>query len=120
MIKDFNDKEFAPNEVALFNEQYLAAFRKLADAVKAKKKLEQDEKALKEQLQKAMDEFGIKSIDNEYIKITRVAGGKDSVTVDLKAFQEKEPNNYKELLADYPKTVKGRSGYVKFEVKGCE
>ena len=117
MMKGFNDKEFEPKEIALFEEQYLAAFERLANAVKAKKKLEADEKKLKEQLQKAMDEFGIKSLDNKFVKITRVAGSADKVTVDLEAFQKAEPKNYGELLEDYPKTVKGKAGYVKFEVK---
>lgn len=117
MIKDMNDKEFEPKEIALFESQYMTAFEKLAAAVKAKKQLEKDEKNLKEQLQKAMDEFGIKSIDNKFVKITRVAGSADKVTVDLEAFAKAEPKNYGELLEDYPKTVKGKAGYVKFDVK---
>lgn len=117
MIKDFDDKDFEPKEIALFEGQYMAAFKNLQAAIKAKKKLEKDEENLKKQIQAAMDEFGIKSIDNEFVRITRVAAGTDKTVVDLEAFAKAEPKNYGELLEDYPKTVKGKAGYVKFEAK---
>lgn len=118
MIKDLNDKDFEKNEVTLFENQYMTVFKQLKALTTAKKKLEADEKKAKEQIKRAMDEFGIKSIDNDIIKITRVAAGKDSVTVDLEAFKVAEPEEYADLLADYPKTVKGKAGYVTFKVKG--
>ena len=119
MIKDMNDKNFTAKEIALFDEQYLTVFQQLAALTLEKKKLEAQEKKVKEQIQSAMDQFGIKSIDNDYIKITRVEQGKDSVTVDLEAFAAAEPEEYAGLLKDYPKTVKGKAGYVRFNVKNA-
>lgn len=120
MIKDMNGKDFAANEVALFNSQYLAVFGQLAAMTTMKKTLEAQEKAVKAQIQAAMDKFGIKSIDNEFIKITRIAAGADKQTVDLDAFKEAEPEEYADLLKDYPKTVKGKAGYVRFDVKDTD
>lgn len=114
-LKEAN--RFTEQEVQLFEEKYLAVMECLADITIQKKRLEEREKTFKKQLEEVMDAYGIKSIDNQFLKITRVAAGKDSVTVDLKAFQEAEPNNYKDLLADYPKPVKGKVGYVRFAVK---
>ena len=117
MIKDMNDKDFESKEIALFENQYLAAMKKLAEMTKAKTKLEAEEKTVKAKLQKAMDEYGIKSIDNAVITITRVAAGADKITIDLEAFAEQEPETYADLIKDYPKTVKGKAAYVAFKVK---
>ena len=51
------------------------------------------------------------------MKITRVAAGADSVAIDLKAFEEKEPEAFKDILKDYPKKVKAKAGYIRFNVK---
>lgn len=79
------------------------------------KDLQNKQKTLKADLEKAMDEYNIKSIDNEYLKITRVAES-TSTSIDLKALQKKEPALYGELLEDYPK-VTTRKAYVKITVK---
>lgn len=112
-----NSESFTDEEVKVFESQFLATMQNLSNLNKQKKKLESEEKKAKEQLKKVFDEYGIKSLDNQYIKITRVAGSADSVTIDLKKFQEEEPETYDEILADYPKTVKGKSGSIRFDVK---
>ena len=117
MIKPMSGDAFTSKEIAMFNQQYMTVFQQLANLALEKQKLEQAEAKAKEQIEKAMDEYGIQSIDNDFIRITRVAAGEDSMTVDLKSFQEKEPNNYAELLADYPKPIKGRKAYVLFKPK---
>lgn len=117
MIKDMKDQEFKPNEIALFENQYLAAMKQVADVTKTKKKLEAEEKKIKAKIEKAMDEFGIKSIDNQYITISRVAAGQDKITVDLETLKAEEPDLYDDLIADYPKTVKGKKAFVTFKVK---
>lgn len=117
MIKDMQNKDFEPAEIALFESQYMTVFQQLSEMEKQKKKLEEEEKKIKEQLEKVMDECGIKSISNQYITITRVAAVPGSITVDLAAFKKSEPENYADLLADYPKQSGGRSAYVSFKVK---
>ena len=108
MIKDMNNKDFESKEVALFENQYLAAMKKLAEMTKAKKKLEAEEKKVKESIEKAMNEYGIKSIDNMIITITRVAAGTDKLTVDVDQLAKEEPELYADLIKDYPKQLKGK------------
>lgn len=108
-------KQTMSNEIKLFEQQNLVAFQKLSEITKTKKDLELQEKNIKETLEKAMNEFSIKSIDNEYIKITRV-NASSSTSIDLKALQSEEPKLYGELLEDYPK-VTNRKAYLTFKVK---
>lgn len=109
------EKDFNENELVVFEKQNLALFKGLADATKAKKKLESDEKKLKTKLEKLMNEYGIKSIDNQFIKITRV-NGSTSTSIDVKELEKKEPKFYAELLEDYPK-ITTRKDSIRFEVK---
>lgn len=110
-------QDFTAEELQVFEEQYLAVMQNLADAVKKKKKIEADEKKFKEQLGKVMDEYGIKSLDNQYLKIIRVAGSEGSQTVDLDKMQKEEPELYADLLKDYPKTTGAKKASIRFDVK---
>ncbi len=110
-------EEMTSKEVAALKKQYLPVMRNLADLTKKKKELDEQEKKVKENLKSAMDKYGIKSIDNDFLLITRVDSGKDKLTVDLDAFKANEPEEYEDLLKDYPKTIKGKAGYVTFKVK---
>ena len=103
------------NQVQVFEQQHMEVFQKLSDVVKTKKQLEEQEKKVKEDLEKAMDAYDIKSIDNQFLKITRV-NGSTSTSIDLKALEEKEPKLYGELLEDYPKVTTKKS-YLTFKVK---
>lgn len=114
-ILPITGEAFSENEVAVFEGQYLAKMQSLSDMMKQKKKIEAEEKKLKESLKKAFDEYGIKSIENAYIKITRVAGS-TSTSIDLDTMKEKEPKLYDELLADYPKTTT-RADSIRFDVR---
>jgi phage regulator Rha-like protein len=102
-------------EVQVFENHYLQAFKQLSEITKTKKQLEEQEKKVKADLEKAMDEHEIKSIDNQFLKITRVAAS-SSTSIDLKTLEEKEPELHKELLEDYPK-VTNRKSYLTFKVK---
>lgn len=102
-------------DVILFNEQYLQEFRKLSKLKLELKRLESEEKAIKQQLQDAFEEFGIDSIDNEYIKISRVKGS-TSKSIDLDKLKDSEPQLYEELFEDYPKLTE-RKSYIRFTVK---
>ncbi len=115
MIKDMKDQEFTKDEVVLFEKNHLQVFQNLANLTSQKKTLEDQEKQVKEQLEKLMDEYDIKSIDNEFLKITRVAAS-SSISIDLKELEKKEPDLHKELLEDYPK-VTNKKAYLTFKVK---
>lgn len=112
-----NGEPFTTEELQVFENQYLAIFQNLAEVTKQKKKLEDQEKKAKSQLEKLMDEYGIDSIDNQFIKITRVAANPGKQTIDIDKLLEKEPELHAELLADYPKTTGAKKAYVKFNVK---
>lgn len=103
------------NEIQVFENQHLMVFKQLAEVTKTKKQLEDQEKKIKADLEKAMDIYEIKSFENQYIKITRV-NGSTSTSIDLKALGKEEPELYAELLEDYPK-VTNRKSYLTFKVK---
>lgn len=103
------------NDVQVFEQQHMQAFQQLINIVKEKKQLEDQEKELKEKLKEAMDAYGIKSIDNRFLKITRV-NGSTSTSINLKTLEKEEPKLYFELLEDYPK-VTNRKAYLTFKVK---
>ena len=103
------------NQVQVFEQQHMQVFKQLADITKTKKQIEDQEKKVKADLEKAMDAYDIKSIDNQFLKITRV-NGSTSTSIELKALEEKEPKLYGELLEDYPKVTTKKS-YLTFKVK---
>lgn len=103
------------NQVQVFENKYLAQMQQLQQLVNQKKELEKIEKNIKKELEQAMDEHNIKSIDNEFLKITRVEAS-ESVSIDLATMKKKEPDLYDDLLEDYPKVTK-RKAYVRFTVK---
>ena len=111
-------KQFTEAELQVFEEKYLSVMKDLADATIQKKRLEEQEKKFKGQLEKVMDEYGIKSIDNQFLKIIRVAGSDGKTTVDLDKMQKEEPELYQELLEDYPKTTGKKKASIRFDVKG--
>lgn len=111
-------KQFTEAELQVFEEKYLSVMKDLADATIQKKRLEEQEKKFKGQLEKVVDEYGIKSIDNQFLKIIRVAGSDGKTTVDLDKMQKEEPELYQELIEDYPKTTGKKKASIRFDVKG--
>ena len=103
------------NQVQVFENKYLAQMQQLQQLVSQKKELEKIEKDIKKELEEAMNKYNIKSIDNEFLKITRVEAC-ELVSIDIKEMKKKEPELYEELLEDYPKVTK-RNAYVRFTVK---
>lgn len=95
--------------------QYLEKFKNLKAVVEVKKKAEAEEKKLKQQLTDAFLENNIKTLDNDFVKITWVEGS-ESTSIDLKELQKKETELYDELLQDYPKTTV-KKPYLRITVK---
>lgn len=79
------------------------------------KKLTELQKSIKEELLEQMGAYGIKTINNDILKITRVQAS-ESTSVDLKSFAKKEPTVYAGLLEDYPKVTK-RKESIRITVK---
>jgi len=98
-------------ELEVFETKSAAIIQSIADIVTQKKDLEEKEKTMKAQLQKAMEQHGIKSFNNEVIKITYIAATTAN-SVDSKKLKEKYP----EIASECSK-VSNKSAYVKVEVK---
>src|SRR5690625_270481 len=101
--------------ITLFENKYLSKMQQLQTLVQQKKELDKVEKDIKKELEEAMDKHNIKSIDNEYLKITRVDAS-ETTSINLREVQKKEPELYNDLLEDYPQ-VRKRKAYVRFMVK---
>ena len=114
-IIPFKGEPFQETEIRAIEAQYLTQMQDLARITLQRKELESQEKAAKAQLKKAFQEYGIKSIDNEFIKITYIPSSK-SVSLDTKKFKEAEPEYYEELMEDYSKETT-RSATIRFNVK---
>ena len=98
-----------------FENKYMVVMAEIAAVTKQEKEIAERNKKLKADLEKAMDEHDIKSIDNEFVKITRVTAT-NTKSLDLKALQESEPALYGELMEDYPK-VSNRKASIRITVK---
>ena len=103
------------NAVAIFEEKSLALMKQLSALKRQKEELEAADEKLISSLKEFMDQYGITSFKNDYVTISNV-GPSESVSVDLKKLQEKEPECYQGLIEDYPKVTK-KAGYVRIIVK---
>src|SRR5699024_9251309 len=99
------------SNVTSFENKYLAVMAEIQALTKQEKEYAAKVKDLKVGLEKAMDEHNIKSIDNEFLKITRVAPS-ESTSIDLKAMKEKEPEQHEELF-EYFLKVKKKNLYLR-------
>lgn len=103
------------NELTEFEQDNIALFKDLKLLDDNIKELQDKQKKYKDELVKQMEQYNVKSIDNDFVKVTYIAPTQ-LTSVDLKAFKEKEPEEYDMLLNDYPKVV-NRKGYVRIKVK---
>lgn len=85
---------------------------RIASLMRMKKQLEDQEKELKKQLTKAMEDYGIKSYENDTIKMTYVAPTTRN-TIDSTRLKKDHP----ELVEEYTK-VSNVSASVRVTVKG--
>lgn len=103
------------NYLQEFNERHLTLFKDMKLLKEQLKELEKQDDILKKTLLENMKEYGIKTIDNDFIKVSVVAGS-ESITIDLKELEKQEPETYEDILKDYPKVVK-RKESVRITVK---
>jgi predicted phage-related endonuclease len=73
--------------------------RAITDITVQKKKLDEQEKLMKKKLQEAMEQHGIKSFENEFVKFVYVAST-TKTTIDSKKLKEEHP----EIAQKYSKT----------------
>lgn len=99
------------NALQIMQTKAAAVIEQITALVKQKKRIEEQEKAMKEQLQKAMEEYGVKRFDNDSVSFTYVAPTVAN-TIDSKALKADLPD----VAAKYTKQT-NKAGYVKITVK---
>ncbi len=100
--------------LATFQSQHIAVLKQIASVVNMKKQCEAQEKELKDQLKKAMEEYGVKKFESDILNITYVAET-TSTSVD----SAKLKKLYPKIAEECSKTSK-KSSYIKVELKEGE
>lgn len=90
------DEETALTE---FNNNALSIMKQVAELNIQKKELEKQEKKVREALEVAMEQYGIKSFENDILKVTYVAAT-TKTSVDSAKLKKEQPDIY----AKYSKT----------------
>ena len=99
------------NQMVAFKSSVLAITQSIANIAKQKEKLDAEDKKMREELQKAMESYGVDSFENEHVKITHI-GATTKTSVDSKKLKAELPDIYQK----YSK-VSNVGGYVKITVK---
>lgn len=92
-------REDVTDEMTQFTNATPEAVRQITNLVVMKKQLEDQEKQLKEELTKAMEAYGVKSFENDQIKLVYVAPTTRS-TIDSTKLKKDHPD----LAQQYTKT----------------
>lgn len=103
------------NKLQVFENKHMMAFIELRDIEQQKKALENRDKEIREILAKGMEENGIESIDNEYVRITYIAPT-TSESLDTKKLKANDPGLFHELMGMYKK-ITNKKGYTRITVK---
>lgn len=97
--------------LVVFQSQAAAVIKSISDIVTAKKALEDQEKTMKEKLQQAMEQYGVKSFDAGVVKMTYIEASTRN-SIDSAKLKKNHPDIAAECVKSSP--VKA---YVKVEVK---
>lgn len=91
--------ELEETELQVFQRKEAAVIKAMADMLQQKKTLEEQEKKVRAKLVEAMDAYGVKSFENDLLKVTYVAPT-SKTTIDSKALKKDLPD----VAAKYSKT----------------
>ena len=103
------------NEVTLFEEKNMSAFRTLAKLKEQKKQLDAEEKAINNMLLERMQESNIASVDNDIVRINLIPET-ESVSLDTKSLRTEEPELYHDIESRYNKRVV-KKAHIRITVK---
>lgn len=98
-------------DLAMFQNKAMAVMRKIAELDIQKKQLEAQDKAVRQELQEAMDKYGIKKFENDILKVTYVEPT-TRTTIDSARLKKELPA----IAEKYSKTAVVK-GSVRIEVK---
>jgi len=99
------------NQMVVFRSAVLTVTQTIASIAKEKAKLEDEDKKMREELEKAMSAYGVTNFENEFVKITHI-DPTTKTTIDSKKLKQELPDIY----SQYSKTSDVK-GYVKISVK---
>lgn len=97
-----------------FQEKSLATIQAICDICTQKKQLEEQEKALKDQIKQAMENFGVKKFESDFLNITYI-GETTAVSIDTTKLKKLHPD-----IAEECSKTSVKSAYIKVEVKGVK
>lgn len=98
-------------QLVVFKSAVVGITQTIANISTEKKRLEDEDKKMREELEQAMNAYGVTSFENEFVKITHVEPT-TKVSVDSKKLKAELPDIY----SKYSKTSDVK-GYVKITVK---
>jgi pantothenate kinase-related protein Tda10 len=111
---DCGEAIFEESDVVSFEAVNKPVILQITDIFNAKKFLDEQEKALKEQLQTAMEKHNIKKFSNDSISITYVAAT-TATSIDSKVLKAKYP-----AIAEECSKTSDKKAYVKVELMGVK
>lgn len=103
------------NEVTLFEEKNMSAFRTLAKLKEQKRQLDAEEKVINNMLLQRMQESNIASVDNDIVRINLIPET-ESVSLDTKALKTEDPDLYHDIENRYNKRVV-KKAHIRITVK---
>lgn len=83
--------------LVLFNNAAMTIMQNVASLAKQKKELEEQDKVMREELTSLMDQYGIKNVDNDFVKITYKAAS-TRTSVDSTKLKKEQPDIYNKYL----------------------
>ena len=109
--QECTDSIFEGSELEVFQNSARAIIQRISLLVKQKKEIEESEKEMREKLQQAMEKNGIKSFDNDVIKVVYVEP-LQRTSIDSAKLKSQMPDVY----AKFAKTSNVKA-FVKIELK---
>ena len=103
------------NEVTLFEEKNMSAFRTLAKLKEQKRQLDAEEKVINNMLLQRMQESNIASVDNDIVRINLIPET-ECVSLDTKALRKEDPDLYHDIENRYNKRVV-KKAHIRITVK---
>lgn len=103
--------EEATSELALFQSKAMAVMHEIAELDRMRKQLEVKDKLVRQELQEAMDKYGIKKFENDILKVTYVEPT-TRTSIDSARLKKELP-----AIAEKYTKVSQVKGSVRIEVK---
>ena len=100
-----------PQELTLFQSNAIAIMREIAELDRMKKELEVKDKLVRQELQEAMDQYGIKKFENDILKVTYVEPT-TRTTIDSARLKKELP-----AVAEKYSKISQVKGSVRIDVK---